>query len=268
MDEAKQIEDEFYGVFAKNSDEPAPAKAEAVTEEVKQDEPKQEEAPTEEAKEEPKAETEELPKIAGFTEEELKNLLANAAKVSELEAAVRKAHGKIGELNGTLQELRKAPAKEEPKPEPKAEIAHVEEDYPDIAAYVREQLEAVKPKAETKVEQPQQAEMPSVDLQFELRVMDHIHKGWREKVQGRDFNLWLGSQTDEIRGKFDSAQTADELNAVIGQFDAWNSAKITRNTTGKQRLEQAMTPEGSAGKPKHAPTEQDEFYAVFNKKNR
>lgn len=48
------------------------------------------------------AEVAEEARIAGFTESEIKALLASAARVDTLEQGLRKAYGKIGELNGRL----------------------------------------------------------------------------------------------------------------------------------------------------------------------
>ena len=203
------------------------------------------------------------PGFAGFTQEELRNLLSRAAKVDELEAGLRKAHGKIGELNGAMQEWKaKAPAEKKPE---QTQASHVEEDYPDIAAWVREQMEQRAPVAQ-QAEQQEQVQPPAQtdsSPELQLALMDHLHEGWREKVQTRDFNLWLASQADEVRTKYETAATAKELSGVIGQFDAWSTGKETRNTKGKQRLEQALTPNGSAGQPKTAPSAEDAFNAGF-----
>ena len=73
--------------------------------EVKKDEV--EPAPEPEAKPDvPPEDKGEEPLFAGFTESQLKNLLEKATRVESLEKELRKTHGKIGELNGTLQEIR------------------------------------------------------------------------------------------------------------------------------------------------------------------
>lgn len=259
MNVDKQDEDAFLAGFGgtEPDETPAPsAEVEAV-----------DEVETEAVEPEPEGEVDEVekpkdeaPGFGGFTQEELRNLLSRAAKVDDLEAGLRKAHGKIGELNGFYQELKTKPPAAKPE---QTERSHVEEDYPDIAAWVREQLgqrEPVEQVQQEQVEQPAQADSTP---NLQLALMDHLHEGWREKVQTRDFNLWLASQGDDIRTKYDTAETAKELSGVIGQFDAWATGKETRNTKGKQRLEQALTPEGSAGKPKTAPTPEDAFNAGF-----
>lgn len=261
-------ENDFLAGFAGNTEsEQAPATpvAEAQPEPEQQTEqkPEQAEQPAESA-ETPK---EEPQRFAGFTEDELKNLLARAAKVDELEAGLRKAHGKIGELNGKLQEVAKAPA---PAQQPKSEqidLSHVEEDYPDIAAWVRSQLGQKEPEKE--IPQQAQPEMQpeanggaSAEM-IQLALMDHLHKGWREKVQSQEFALWLAASGDDVRNAYQTAATAEALGGIVSNYDAWQARKGQRSQSANQRLEQAMTPQGSAGKPKTAPTPEDAFQAGF-----
>lgn len=259
-------EKEFLAGFAGTSEpeqSPAAQAAEAKPEPEQQEQkPEQAEKPAESA-EEPK---EEPQRFAGFTEDELKNLLARAAKVDELEAGLRKAHGKIGELNGRLQEVVKAPA---PAQQPKSEqvdLSHVEEDYPDIAAWVREQVgqkEPVKEEVQPQAQQPEPQQQGASAELIQLALMDHLHKGWREKVQSQEFALWLAASGDDVRGAYQSAATAEALGGVVSSYDAWQAKKGQRSQSGNQRLEQAMTPQGSAGKPKTAPTPEDAFQAGF-----
>lgn len=260
-------ENDFLAGFAGNTEsEQAPAApvAEAQPEPEQQTEQKTEQAETPaESAETPKDEPQ---RFAGFTEDELKNLLARAAKVDELEAGLRKAHGKIGELNGKLQEVAKAPAPaQQPKPEPD-HISQVEEDYPDIAKYVRELVGKKEPEKE--IPQQAQPEMQpesngaSAEM-IQLALMDHLHKGWREKVQSQEFALWLAASGDDVRNAYQTAATAESLGGIVSNYDAWQAKKGQRSQSANQRLEQAMTPQGSAGKPKTAPTPEDAFQAGF-----
>lgn len=261
----KSEEDAFLAGFAGTSEsEQSPAAPAAeekpVTEAQAADnvEPTQDETPAQaEAEQEAKAESEPQ-RIAGFTEDELRNLLARAAKVDELEAGLRKAHGKIGELNGKLQEVSKAPAKQ---PEPEMDLSHVEEDYPDIAAWVRSQLGQKGGQVEPEQEVQQQGGIPPEMI--ELALMDRLHKGWREKVQTSEFATWLAANGDDMVNKYQTAATADELGEIIKSYDSWNQSKGQRRTSASQRLEQAMTPNGSPGKPKVAPSFEDAFVSGF-----
>lgn len=218
-----------------------------------EDEKPVEEASTQETAEEPKQEPQSEPtRIAGFTEDELKNLFARVAKVEELEQGLRKAHGKIGELNSRLQESAKAPA---PAPEQKQK-SQVEEDYPDIAQWVQEQLNQKQPEPETQPE-PQTQGMTAEQVQ--LMLMDQLDEKWKDKVASRDFNLWLAASADDVREQYQTATTAKELHKIVSSFDAWHAAKSQRTNVATQRLENAITPQGVAGKPKTAPTPDDAF---------
>jgi hypothetical protein len=254
MDEEQQKSDDaFKEGFAQVTGNGNPAQEKPVAEEPKTE---QVEADSEQEIQEAAEEA----GFAGFTASEIKALLSRAAKVDQLEDGLRKAHGKLGELNGVIQEFRKAPSQAQAKEEP-TEFAHVEEDYPDIAAYIRAQTGAIEKRIPEAMPQQQPAATNAVDMQAEL--MDHLHDGWREKIGSQDFGLWIATQPDDVRETFNSTQKAKELSAVIGKFDAWANGRETRQTKSKQRLEQALTPTGNPGKPKLAPNEHDAFLAGF-----
>lgn len=199
----------------------------------------------------------EEPRFAGFTESELKNLLA---RVPELEGQVRKAHGKLGEYGAVIQELRKAPASQALTPE---RLQEIEAAFPDAAHLIRERQEQQQTQyVEQHAPQREQAQPSQVDVQLEL--MDHFHEGWREKIQGQDFRLWIAAQPEDVRTTFETTAKAKDLNAVITKFDVWNAAQQSRQAKSNSRLQNALTPTGTAGKPKTAPTENDAFEAAFH----
>jgi hypothetical protein len=97
--------------------------------------------------------------------------------------------------------------------------------------------------------------------------MDRMHSGWREKVAGQDFSLWLAAQGQEVQSAFAAADTAQAMAAVIGQFDQWEAAKAAqaqKHAKGKQRLAAAVTPQGNAPQPQAALTEDQAFEMGFN----
>ena len=215
----------------------------------------------------------------GFKRSELRRLLASASEVEALKQQVRKANGKIGELNGRLQTPGAAPAAAPTPPAAPAlppELQQFEQDFPEIAEYVRalgptsQQQPAAAPPTETQQPvatvsaQPVSAELDPAVL--ELAVMDRMHKGWRDTVQSQDFNLWLTAQGEEVQTSFAAAETADGLSAVLGQYGQWATARqasAAKSAKGQQRLANAVTPAGNAPKPQVAPTEEDAFEAAF-----
>lgn len=217
--------------------------------------------------------------LDGFKRSEVKRLLEQASKVTDLEQQLRKAHGKIGELNTRIQP--KAPAQpaapaHTAAPEFPQELKQFEQDFPEFATYAKALLQAQQPAAQAAppAQEEQtvataanhgQAELDPVVI--ELAVMDRMHSGWREKVAGKDFSLWLAAQGQEVQSAFAAADTAQAMAAVIGQFDQWEAAKAAqaqKHAKGKQRLAAAVTPQGNAPQPQAALTEDQAFEMGFN----
>lgn len=219
--------------------------------------------------------------LDGFKRSEVKRLLEQASKVADLEQQLRKAHGKIGELNTRIQPKAPAPQPAAPAhtaaPELPQELKQFEQDFPEFATYAKALLQAQQPAAQAappaQEEQtvataatPSPAELDPVVI--ELAVMDRMHSGWREKVAGQDFSLWLAAQGQEVQSAFAAADTAQAMAEVIGQFDQWGAAKAAqaqKHAKGKQRLAAAVTPQGNAPQPQAALTEEQAFEMGFNK---
>ncbi|MDR0215919.1 MAG: hypothetical protein LBJ15_18250 [Comamonas sp.] len=213
----------------------------------------------------------------GFKRSEVQRLLASASEVEGLKLQLRKAHGKIGELNGRLQPPATpavAPAPT-PAPEQLAKMQQFEEDYPDVADYVRGL--GITPASQPLAAPPAEVQQPVAtsaapasaepdQAAIELAVMDRMHSGWREKVQSPDFSVWLAAQEEPTQKAFVEAGTADSLATVIGQFDQWSTARAgaaDKAARGQQRLKAAVTPSGNAPRPQAAPTELEAMEAAF-----
>lgn len=210
------------------------------------------------------------PLFAGYTESELK------AEVDSLKESLRKAHGHIGELKSRQQAAPATAPVPPAAPELPAELKQVEEDYPDIAAYLKEQIDqrmqqrpaAVPPHTE---EQPvatgvQSGSAALTPADVELAVMDRMHAGWRDTVQSNDFHLWLATQNEQVRETYAVSQSADALGGVLGQYGQWATARqaqVARAANGQRRLANAVTPTGNAPKAQAALTEHDAFEAAF-----
>lgn len=216
--------------------------------------------------------------LDGLKRSELYRLLSNAAQVDGLKRQLDKAHGSIGDLNRRLQQRQEQPA-QPPAPELSPELAQFEQDYPEIAQYLRHMTRPAPVATSTAQQQPidPQAEQHApaavqppagVDpLAVELAVMDHVHSGWRQKIASQDFSLWLAAQGEPAQAQFAGAQTAKDMAAMLGQFDQWSQARAAaaqQTARGRSRLRAAVTPTGGAQRPQAAPTEEDEMRAAFN----
>lgn len=229
----------------------------------------------------PAALEEEDPEVFdGFKRSEVKRLLEQASEVEGLKQQLRKAQGKIGELNGRLQTPPAAPAAAPTPasaPELSAEMQQFEQDYPEVAAYVRGL--GITPAPQSPAAPPAEVQQPVAtsaapasaepdQAAIELAVMDRMYSGWREKVQSPDFSVWLAAQEEPTQKAFAEAGTADSLATVIGQFDQWSTARAgaaDKAAKGQQRLKAAVTPSGNAPRPQAAPTELEAMEAAFRR---
>lgn len=213
----------------------------------------------------------------GYKRSELQRLLGSAAKVDSLEQQLRKANGKIGELNSRIQAPAPAAAPTPaPAPELPPELQQFEKDYPDVANYVR--ALGITPQQQRQEAPPAPVQQPVATggehtapaehdpAALELAVLDRMHTGWRDKVGSQEFNLWLTAQGEQVQQEFAEAGTADSLGAVIGKYDQWTAARTAaadKAAKGQQRLKAAVTPSGNAPRPQAAPTEMDAMEAAF-----
>lgn len=227
-------------------------------------EPSAEEAAKEASKDEAEEQT-----FFGMSESQIKSLLERSARVDEIENQLRRAHGKIGELNANLQNL-----SSQQKPTPSAPAESTSEagtdewadNFPEVAAIARK-IAAETIQAQMPTAQGQAApviDQTEIDKAINIAVMDATNEGWRETVNSQDFTLWIATQPADVQETFNTTISAKELGKVIKNFDSWKANTQDRSNRNKQRLEQALIPTGNAAKVSHAPTAHDEFLAGFN----
>lgn len=238
-------------------------------------------APSDGNQPEQQPQTEDDPEVfEGFKRSEMKRLMESASKVETLEQQLRRANGKIGELNSRLQSAPlAAPAAAQPQAQQPAQLPEhlkqFEQDYPDVFRNVQALIQMQQPQPQAAPPAaPQEpvaagiagAQAEPDPLAIELAVMDRMHQGWREKVQSPAFGSWLAAQGDEVRQAYHDAQTATELAGVVGRFDQWSTARqeqADKAAKGQQRLQRAVTPNGAAPRPQAAMTEEEAFRAAL-----
>lgn len=210
--------------------------------------------------------------FAGMTASQLKGLLARATKVDELEGQIRKAHGKIGELNSTLQELsQRAPAPAAPTADTGQSLEDLETDYPDIAKLadlrarkiVEEALKGRAPETANSTEQITAQVSQQIQREMEERFMAFQHPDWEQVIKSDDYQVWLAGQPEEQRLRATTTPHATELSQVVGSYKTWKGAAGDRASRSRERLEAGLTPRGVQGQTPTGPTEQDEFRAGF-----
>ena len=222
--------------------------------------------------------------FGGLRESQVKNLLERAARVDAIEEQLRKAHGKIGELNGSMIELRQTrqqpAAKQQQNDNELLDDSFFEAlaaDYPELPATIEQKAqrmaqEILEQQGYTQQPQEQQYQQPAqsaspdpyeIQKAIGIAVMDATHNGWRETVQSQDFQLWLATQPERARTAYENTVDPSELWGIINGFNS-HSAAIGKTTRNRQRLDAAIVPDARSGKVSHAMTEEEAMIAAFN----
>lgn len=241
-------------------------------------EPKQESATDEkpEQKEEGKEEANtpaepEEPTFFGMSESQIKSLLERSAKVDAIEDQLRKAHGKIGELNSTVQNL--SSQRQQPTPQAPAasvddgEMSQWEKDFPELAQLAEAKARKIATEmmaGQQANSQPQAVSRDEIVREANLAIMDATYDGWRDTINTQDFSLWIATQPADVQEQFNNTVSAKVLGGVLSSYETWKSKVADRGNKSKARLEQALIPSGVAAKVSHAPSAHDEFVAGFN----
>lgn len=207
----------------------------------------------------------------GFTEEQIKSLLERSTKVDSIEDQLRKAYGKIGELNSTLQSLVES-QKAKPSTPISADddaLSEAEEAFPEFRAIADARAKKIASEimSEYVGKIPQTAPNITKDeivREANIAIMDATHEGWRDTLASQDFALWIATQPEDVQDTFSQTVSAKELGKIVKNFDAWKAKTSAAGSKNKQRLEQALTPESASSKVTHAVSDHDAFVAGFN----
>lgn len=228
---------------------------EAVVEKVET--PEQEETDAAQP-ETPEAPEEEM--FLGMSASQIKTLLEKAAKVDQIEEQLRKAHGKIGELNSHIHQPKSAPTQSDAPAVNDEDLTQWERDFPEVAALVEAKLRRLQPMAP----EAQTTTTGLTPTDVAMQVLDVTHDGWRETISSQDFSLWIATQDQDTQETFSTTANAKAMGKILSSFDSWKTKVADRGAKSRARLEEAIVPTGNGAKVVTAPTEQDAFLAGFN----
>lgn len=241
----------FTAGFADARGEQPPAEAEPEVTPDAQEEP----AP-EVQEEEPKPqEQEETPPelFAGLTREQLMESLAKAAKAEE---ETRKAFGKIGELQRTIQGLQQS-GNGQAVEITKEDFEDLAEDYPDLAEKIARGLNGklkVGAAAQAPAFDPSEfdsrieAAKQELEQKYEMKLLGLQHPDWKDVASSNDFQVWKGTQPQEVQLELDNSWDAAFLSNALTQFKGWRDQSKQIKQERSSRLEAAVTPQGAPAK--------------------
>lgn len=206
--------------------------------------------------------------FAGFTEAEIKSLFAKVGEFDSIKDQLAKAHGKIGELNRTIQESAKS-AQQQPtsgfNPSPAEDEDDLGAAYPELAELAERRAKKVVADAlAAKGDAPDVQAIVSqataeIRREMELRLMDVMTPGWKDVVSSDDFKAWEAVQPDPVRQMFASTESAAELSAIVTGFKEWSARSKGQLNRNKNRLEAAVLPDGVPSKSTPAISDEDAF---------
>ena len=211
---------------------------------------------------------------AGLSTEEITAMLAKVPRIEALEtmtnAELRKVHGKLGEFNQVLQELKKAGA--DNKSEVKLaglNLKRLQAEYPDLAALLTDDLNDSIGTAKEQAPQvnfDERVAQVRDDLSKEMQVnlLRIQHRDYNAVTQSNDFKVWAQTLPEQDQVQLNDSWDAVYLGEKITDFKEWFGKKETSTNDRKLRLQRAIIPIGTqkAVAPQSM-TEEDGFRAAL-----
>lgn len=244
--------------------------ASSFGEEVRADEAPADNEPEQEQQDE-QSEDGEAEEEAGLTAEELTAMLAKIPKIDEVEQAtaaeIRKLHGKLGEFNRHLQELKTARTGAGKLDASK--LKRLNEDYPELAQILADDLNEAgfdttsqQPAIDYSQQMAQVKDEMYKDMQKNLLLIQH--QDVFDVVATDEYRVWKQTQPAEVQQQLDTSFDAMFLGKQITAFKEWRGKKSTGTQQRQTILERALNPKGTQPKAKSvALSELDGFMAAF-----
>lgn len=244
--------------------------ASSFGEEVRADEAPADSDPEQEQQEE-RGEEGVAEEEAGLTAEELTAMLAKIPKIDQVEQAtaaeIRKLHGKLGEFNRHLQELKTARTGAGKLDASK--LKRLNEDYPELAQILADDLNEAgfdttsqQPAIDYSQQMAQVKDEMYKDMQKNLLLIQH--QDVFDVVATDEYRVWKQTQPAEVQQQLDTSFDAMFLGKQITAFKEWRGKKSTGTQQRQTILERALNPKGAQPKAKSvALSELDGFMAAF-----
>lgn len=215
---------------------------------------------------EPEPEPEPPKLIAGFTEDQVKELLNKAAEVDKLKERESKLFGTLGSLKQSIDAIKSQPqAPQGSAVKLNGALKRLSAEFPEMAAMLSEDLnEALQGSAgaggydnaalDSRLEQSSKA--------MELKLLSMAHRGWEKDVQTPEFAQWKGTLAPDELQIVNDSWDAVSVSAVLDKFKEWKGAATQTKQVRQSRLEAAITPRGNKA-PTPSLSEDDAFIAGF-----
>lgn len=215
---------------------------------------------------EPKPEPEPPKLIAGFTEDQVKELLQKAAEVDQLKARESKMFGTLGSLKQAIDAVRNQPqAPQGGQVRISGALKRLSAEFPEMAALLSEDLnEALQGQTQAGGidQQAFRSELERSSKDMETKLLTMAHKNWRQDVQTPEFAQWKGTLPPDELHIVNDSWDAVSVSAALDKFKEWRSAATQTKQVRQNRLEAAITPKGNR-QPAPSMSDEDAFVQGF-----
>lgn len=220
--------------------------------------------PVEEAQPEPVAEEPKV--IAGMTEKEVADLLAEIPKYRK---QIDNLAGNHGKLNKLFQSLQQEAPKGQPVTVSDEDMAEIKAHWPEFADMTKGALNKIFGRLNTQGTGPAQTPEDYVSLaksaakevatqervQTHIELLDGLSEGWSEVIGLPDaegnfpdtaYRRWLAEQPADYKSRIEASNNAFEIKKSIDSFNQAQEASAKKQQQNKQRLAAAVQPAGQA----------------------
>ena len=204
--------------------------------------------------------------IAGFTEDQVKELLQKAAEVDQLKARESKMFGTLGSLKQAIDAVRNQPQAPQGGPvRISGALKRLSAEFPEMAALLSEDLnEALQGQTQAGGidQQAFRSELERSSKDMETKLLTMAHKNWRQDVQTPEFAQWKGTLPPDELHIVNDSWDAVSVSAALDKFKEWRSAATQTKQVRQNRLEAAITPKGNR-QPAPSMSDEDAFVQGF-----
>ncbi|MBF0256237.1 MAG: hypothetical protein HQL47_07210 [Gammaproteobacteria bacterium] len=220
--------------------------------------------------------------IAGFTEDQIKQMFGRLHKLDELEQTTRQTRdqlfGKLGEFNRSLQQLQQQ--KGGVSAIDVKRLKRLSEYDPELAASLAEDLKELSlggggPAGPSREEIGQfvshfvnnavQQTRQQMAAEYETKLLKTQHGDVEQTVNSPDFKAWVAAQDATTRHQIWNSNDGLYLSRKLGEFKQWRDGSSSAQSSSKQdRLRRAAAPGRTTAPATHAGmTDDDAFLAGF-----
>ena len=215
----------------------------------------------------PEPEPEPVKLIAGYTEDQLRDLLSKASEVDRLKASEAKLFGTLGSMKQAIDAMRSQQPTATAKYS-KEGFKRLSAEFPEMAEMLAEDLSGFSlPQQQagldiSAVEGVINERIEAVKREQATKLLGVVHRDWRQVVQEPEFQTWKGNLAPEAQDVLNNGWDAELIAEGLTAFKEWKSKAAQSKQVKQNRLEAAVAPRTTA---RTAPvqTDEDAFLAGF-----